>query len=78
MSHNAARVQLPRERGDLGLGNITWHLSRIGAATGAASKGVSRCVISKGGNWVTDAVDVYMIVEVPGVIFGDAYLEDFY
>ena len=77
VSYNAARVQLIKERERLGLGCITWHSGRIGAATGAAKKGVSRRVISKGGNWVSDAVDIYTVVEEPGVIVGDALLEDF-
>ena len=36
VSYNAARVQLIKERESLGLGEVTWHAGRIGAASKAA------------------------------------------
>ena len=74
ISYFAARKQLIRERELLELGDITWHSGRIGGATEASKKGVSRCVIMRGGGWRSSAVDSYIRVEEAGVQLGDALL----
>ena len=74
VSYNSARMQLNRLRAELGLGSITWHSGRIGGASEAARKKVSRNVIKKGGGWRSSAVDVYMRVTDAGVRVGDALL----
>ena len=74
ISYFAARKQLIGERELLELGDITWHLGRIGGATEASKKGVSRCVIMRGGWWSSSAVDSYIRVEEAGVQLGDALL----
>ena len=74
VSYNSARIQLNKLRVELDLGNVTWHSGRIGAATEAARKKVSKNVIMKGGGWRSSAVDVYMRVEDAGVRVGDALL----
>ena len=74
VSYCAARKQLIRERELLELGDITWHSGRIGGATEASKKGVSRCVIMQGGGWRSSAVDSYIRVEEAGVQVGDALL----
>ena len=74
VSYFAARKQLIKERGLLGLGNVTWHSGRIGGATEASKKGVSRSVIMRGGGWRSSAVDSYIRVEDAGVKLGDALL----
>ena len=74
VSYNSARSQLIKLREELGLGKITWHSGRIGAASEAARKKVSRNVIKRSGGWLSSAVDVYMKVEDPGVLIGDVLL----
>ena len=74
VSYYAARKQLNKERELLGLGKVTWHSGRIGAATEASKKGVSRNVIMRGGGWRSSAVDSYIRVEDAGVRVGDALL----
>ena len=74
VSYNTARIQLNKIKAELGLGNITWHSGRIGAASEASRKMVSKNVIMKSGGWRSSAVDVYMRVEDPGVLVGDALL----
>ena len=74
VSYNTARIQLNKIKEELGLGDITWHSGRIGAASEAHKKRVSRNVIMKSGGWVSSAVDTYMRVEDPGVLVGDALL----
>ena len=74
ISYFAARKQLIKERGLLGLGNVTWHSGRIGGATEASKKGVSRSIIMQGGGWRSSAVDSYIRVEDAGVKMGDALL----
>ena len=74
VSYCAARKQLIRERELLGLGKVTWHSGRIGGATEASKKGVSRCVIMQGGGWRSSAVDSYIRVEEAGVQMGDVLL----
>ena len=65
-------LQLIKLREELGLGNITWHSGRIGAASEAARKKVSRNVIKRSGGWLSSAVDAYMRVDDPGVLVGHA------
>ena len=72
--YNTARVQLNKEREVLGLGKITWHSWRIGAAAEAARKRVSREVIMKSGGWISGAVDIYIRFQDRGVMVGDALL----
>ena len=74
VSYFAARKQLVKERELLGLGEVTWHSGRIGGATEASKKGISRSVIMRGGGWRSSAVDSYIRVEDAGVKMGDALL----
>ena len=74
VSYNAARLQLIKERETLDLGRVSWHSGRIGAASEAARKKVSRNVIMRSGGWRSSAVDTYMRVVDAGVIVGDAVL----
>ena len=74
ISYCAARKQLLRERVLLGLGLISWHSGRIGGATEASKKGLSRSVIMKAGGWRSSAVDSYIRVDDAGVQMGDAVL----
>ena len=74
VSYFAARKQLVKERELLGLGEIMWHSGRIGGATEASKKGVSRSVIMRGGGWRSSAVDSYIRVKDAGVQMGDALL----
>ena len=62
------------ERVLLGLGRISWHSGRIGGATEASKKGLSRSVIMKAGGWRSSAVDSYIRVDDAGVQMGDAVL----
>ena len=74
VSYCAARKQLLKERVLLGLGQVSWHSGRIGDATEASKKGLSRSVIMKAGGWRSSAVDSYIRVEDAGVQMGDAVL----
>ena len=74
VSYNAARMQLNKIREELGLGKITWHSGRIGAASEASRRRVSRNVIKRSGGWRSSAVDTYMRVVDAGVLVGDALL----
>ena len=74
VSYFAARKQLVKERELLGLGEVTWHSGRIGGATEAFKKGISRSVIMRGRSWRSSAVDSYIRVEDAGVKMGDALL----
>ena len=74
VSYFAARKQLIKGRELLGLGKVTWHSGRIGGATEAAKKGISRSIIMRGGGWRSSAVDSYIRVEDAGVTMGDALL----
>ena len=74
VSYNAARLQLIKERETLDLGRVSWHSGRIGAASEAARKKVSRNVIMRSGGWRSSAVDTYMRVRNAGIIVGDAVL----
>ena len=77
VTYSVANSQLKREKRELGLSDITLHSGRVGAATRAAKRGVERGVIKKAGNWVSDAVDVYVKIKEPGLILGDALLKDY-
>ena len=74
VSYNSARIQLLKLWEELGLGKITRHSGRIGAASEAARKKVSRNVIKRSGGWLSSAVDAYMKVDDPGVLVGDVLL----
>jgi hypothetical protein len=74
VSYCAARKQLLKERGLLGLGHVSWHSGRIGGATEASKKGLSRSVIMRAGGWRSAAVDSYIRVKDAGVQMGDAVL----
>ena len=77
VTYGMARAQLEKEKEVLGLDStITWHSGRIGSASRAAEKGVSRDTIKKCGHWVSDAVDLYTRVDNPGIIMSDRLLED--
>ena len=75
VSYGVARLQLMKERTSLGLGKVTWHSGRIGAATLASKNGVSRNVIKMAGRWKSDAVDTYIRVKEAGKIVGKALVE---
>ena len=53
---------------------MSWHSGRIGAASEAARKKVSRNVIMRSGGWRSSAVDTYMRVVDAGVLVGDTVL----
>ena len=74
VSYNMARKQLLKERVLLGLGRVSWHSGRIGGATEASKKGLSRSVIMRAGGWRSSAVDSYIRVRDAGVQMGDAVL----
>ena len=74
VSYCAARKQLLRERGLLRLGRVSWPSGRIGGATEASKKGLSRSVIMRAGGWRSAAVDSYIRVKDAGVQMGDAVL----
>jgi hypothetical protein len=74
VSYNMAREQLLKERAVLGLGQVSWHSGRIGGASEAARKGLSRSVIMHAGGWRSRAVDSYIRVQDAGVQIGDAVL----
>ena len=76
VSYGTARSQLLKEVGLLGLGNLTMHSARIGAATRGAEAGLSRENIKACGGWKSDAVDVYIKLKKPGVTFTDRMLEE--
>ena len=65
-------MQLIKEREALHLGRVTWHSGRIGAASEAARRKVSRNVIMQSGGWRSSAVDTYMRVVDAGVRVGHA------
>ena len=71
VTYGKARSQLLRICENLGLEKLTLHSPRIGAASDAARAGVGREIIKKGGNWRSDALDLYIQVDQPGVILGD-------
>ena len=74
VSYCMARKQLLKERVLLGLGQVTWHSGRIGGASEASEKGLSRSVIMRAGGWRSSAVDTYIRVKDAGVQMGDAVL----
>ena len=74
VSYDMARKQLLKERVLLGLGQVSWHSGRIGGASEAARKGLSRSVIMHAGGWRSRAVDSYIRVQDAGVQIGDAVL----
>ena len=74
VSYCAARKQLLKERVLLGLGRVSWHSGRIGGASEASKKGLSRSVIMRAGGWRSSAVDSYTRVKDAGVQMGDAVL----
>ena len=74
VSYNMARKQLLKERVLLGLGQVSWHSGRIGGASEASKKGLSRSVIMRAGGWRSSAVDTYIRVNDAGVQMGDAVL----
>ena len=74
VSYCAARKQLLKERVLLGLGRVSWHSGRIGGATEASKKGLSRSVVMRAGGWRSSAVDSYIRVRDAGVQMGDAVL----
>ena len=78
VSYSMARQQLIKEKDRLNLTrHLTWHSGRIETKTRAAKQGVSRNIIMKGGNWVSNSVDVYMTVRKPGAEMGDTLMKDF-
>ena len=56
--------------------SLTWHSSRIGAATRGTSLGVRRNIIKRAGLWKSDAVDTYCRETNPGVILSLALVND--
>ena len=74
VSYGSARCQLVKEVKLLGLGKLTLHSARIGAATRGAEAGLSRESIRACGGWKSDAVDGYIRLKKPGVVFSDKML----
>ena len=58
----------------LGLGKLTLHSTRIGATIRRVEVGLSRESIKTGGGWRSDAVDDYIRLEEPGVVFSGGRL----
>ena len=56
----------------LGLPRLTLHSARIGACTAGARAGVSRAYLQACGNWKSSAVDGYVRLEDPGLVFNRA------
>ena len=56
----------------LGLPRLTLHSARIGACTAGAKAGVSRAYLQACGNWKSSAVDGYVRLEDPGLVFNRA------
>ena len=76
VSYGTARGQLVKEVKLLGLGKLTLHSARIGAATRGAEAGLSRESIKACGGWRSDAVDGYIRLKEPGVVFSNRMLEE--
>ena len=68
VSYGAAASQLKAEVKRLGLGDISLHSGRIGAATVGSVAGVSRDRLKACGGWKSNAVDLY-IQDKPGIDF---------
>ena len=75
VSYKAAAEQLKAEVKRLGLGNISLHSGRIGAATAGARAGMAREDLKACGGWRSDAVDGYIRVVEPGIVFTDKMLD---
>ena len=56
----------------LGLPQLTLHSARIGAATEGAKAGVSREFLKACGGWSSGAVDGYVRLQEPGLVFNEA------
>ena len=55
-----------------GLPPLTLHSARIGAATAGAKAGVSRAYLQACGGWSSSAVDTYVRLRDPGLVFNRA------
>ena len=75
VGYGTALKQLKEECKKLHLPILTMHSGRIGSATVAAQFGIAREIIKEGGGWKSDAVDVYIRTERPGVVISDKFLE---
>ena len=75
VSYKAAAEQLKAEVKRLGLGNISLHSGRIGAATAGARAGMAREQLKACGGWRSDAVDGYIRVKEAGIAFTDKMLD---
>ena len=68
-------LQLAKNKLDLEDG-LTWHCFRIGAANRGSKLGVSRGIIKEAGFWRSEAVDLYIRQECPGLVLSEALLRD--
>ena len=74
VSYGSAAGQLKAKVKRLGLGNISLHSGRIGAATAGAMAGISREHLKACGGWKSDAVNLYIQVDKPGIAFSGKML----
>ena len=65
-----AKINLDLEDG------LTWHCFRIGAASRGSELGGSRGIIKEAGFWRSEAVDLYIRQECPGLVLSEALLRD--
>ena len=72
VSYGSALANLQDVCQVLGLPKLTLHSARIGACTAGARAGVSRAYLQACGNWTSSAVDGYVRLEDPGLVFNRA------
>ena len=72
VSYGAALCDLQVVCKKFGLPSLTLHSARIGAATAGAKAGVSRAYLKACGGWSSSAVDTYVRLRDPGVVFNRA------
>ena len=75
VSYGTAAGQLKAEVKRLGLGDISLHSGRIGAATAGAQAGMTKEQLKACGGWKSDAVETYIRVKRPGIVFTDKMLD---
>ena len=65
VGYDVLRKQFKAKLREIGLPELCIHACRIGGATELSQLGVSRDVIKHGGNWKSQAVDLYIRPERP-------------
>ena len=75
VSHGSAAGQLKAEVERLGLNNIYLHSGRIGAATAEAVAGMNKEKLKACGGWSSNAVDLYVRMDKPGIEFSGKMLQ---